>query len=192
MWWIVPIIVGVVGGLIYLGKRALELSDEDVEYLARVVIMEHAQVGPGEEWAGIMWVALNRAAGKGKTVREVVVTSAWPGGGARGQAYVEAIQQSGGEGYRSGYGHRAPPDSSYWSEALSFARQVVDRQVDNPIGPRKHFFHPGGMPGCGNLAEGEWNETGSRCCVDGRLWPAWGMPEQAEFPPIRVGTAVFS
>jgi hypothetical protein len=161
----------------------------DVEWLARLITLEAGDIGPSDEWAGIMAVARNRAARAHTDVRSVVTTTAWPGGGARGRAFVEAIQQPGGIGYRSASGHRAPPDHPRWRDALAFADELV-QSGRNPVGPREHFFHPGGMPrcdeGCGS----------NKRCVDGRCWPTWGIPRAdggtAEYPPIRVGRAIFS
>lgn len=161
------------------------------EWLARVVIMEHASAGPGPEWSGIMQVALNRAANTGQSVHDVLTTSSWPGGGDRGRSFVEAIQAPGGVGYRSAHGHRAPPDSSAWPEAQEHARDYFEGRLPNPIGSRTHFAH------AGSRCEGGFSETGRLKCVGGRLWPLWSLPlddpdSTADREPLQVGSAVFS
>lgn len=60
----------------------------------------------------------------------------------------------------------------------------------NPIGARKHFFHPGGMPSC--QENGQWSDDERKLCVSGRWWPRWSVEQYAEYEPIRVGRAVFS
>lgn len=196
MWgWAVPIGLGIAAALMFTrqgrGHRPV-VPMEDAEYLARVAILETGGGGPPEEWAGVMNVALNRAEHRGQTVRQVVTNCNWPGCSSRGRAFVEAVAAPGGVGYRSEHGHGAPPDHRNWPMMMAFAQQVIIGAVENPIGPRRHFFHPGGMPSCGELAPGEWNESGSRICVEGKLWPRWSMPQYAEYPPMRVGRAVFS
>jgi hypothetical protein len=148
--------------------------------------------GTLDEWSGIQWVAVNRARNKRASVRDVVATTSWPGGGARGRAFVEAVQAPGGQGYRSAFGHPAPPDVNGYARALGHARALLLGQVPNPIGLRTHFLHPAILPAC---AGDEPREDG-RLCVDGRAYPKWSVSRarggSAEHEPMRVGRAVFS
>lgn len=186
-WWLIPVLGG--GALAYVLTRTRN-GKEDVEYLARMTILEAGGIGPSEEWAGIMWVAMNRAKTKGRTVKSIVTDCRFPGCSSRGYSYVEAVAAPGGVGYRSPHGHRSPLDHREWPHALDFATKLADGQIDNPIGPREHFFHPGGMPRC--EVEGERNSSGTRICHNGHWWPLWGFEEWSEYPPVRVGRAVFS
>lgn len=191
--------LAIAGGaaLAYVVTRATRerRARDPSEWLARVVIMEHAGAGPGREWSAIMQIALNRVASSEypNTVREVVATRSWPGGGARGRAFVEAIQAPGSVGYRSEFGHRAPPDSSAWPYALEHARALLEGMFPNEIGSRVHFAHPGSR--CDY--EGGLSESGRKKCVGGRLWPLWSLPlddpdSRAAQPPIQIDSAVFT
>jgi hypothetical protein len=184
--WFWPIVVG--GAALMFLLKGSRGTPADVEWLARMIVMEAGDIDPGEEWAGIMNVALNRAARQGIPVREVVATTRWPGGGPDGRLFVHTIQQPGGTGYEDRKGRPAPPDHRRWREALAVAQAVVRGEVPNPIGPRTHFFHPGGMPRC----SGEGERIDGKYCIDGRVWPRWSVPEHSEYTPIRVGRAVFS
>jgi hypothetical protein len=186
-WWLLPIGVG--AGLAYLIVRERN-GKEDAEYLARMTILEAGGIGPSEEWAGIMWVAMNRAKTQGRSVKSIVTDCRFPGCSSRGYSYVEAVAAPGGVGYESPHGHHSPLDHREWPQALDFATKLVQGKIENPVGPREHFFHPGGMPRCS--AEGAWNERRNRICHQGHWWPLWGFAEYAENPPIRLGRAVFS
>lgn len=152
----------------------------EAEWMARVLLLEAGDIGPSEEWVAIMQVARNRARSGDypDTVREVVSSLSWPGGGARGQAFVEKVVSS------------WPLEHPRWDEAFALARRMVAGEIANPIGTRTHFFHPGGMPSCAE--EGAWNESGTRYCIEGRWWPSWSLPGRAEQEPIRIGRAIFT
>lgn len=192
MWWGLAIGAVLVLALMNSPAEAAISPDNSPEWLARVVLLEAGDIGPGDEWAAIMQVGINRRAkpSYGDTLRSVVATTEWPGGGARGRAFVEAVQAPGGQGYRSEYGHIAPPDHPRWRDALAMSVEVLRGYRHNIIGDRTHFFHPGGMPRCDR--DGEWNPERTRICHDGRWWPVWAASGFSEFPPIRVGRAVFS
>jgi hypothetical protein len=197
-------IIAGIGGLV-----ALMLMGETVglykvkqrlpaEWLARMITLEAGDIGPGEEWSAIMQVAINRfrSGQYGSRMSGVIATTRWPGGGARGRAWVEAVQADGGIGYRSAYGHRAPPDHPRWSEAKLWAARVWLGLEPNQIGARQHFYHPSGMPSCGVSQQNQRNAAGTLICKDGRWRPLWGVAVgsggTARTTPIQIGRAVFS
>lgn len=168
-------------------------TDEDVEFCARVAILEAAN-GSAAEQGAIMRVALNRAVRDGASVREVVTSVRWPGGGSRGRSFIAAVGSPAGTVTEH---HRSPLDYPQYPAALSLARNVVEGRDPVNIGSRTHFFHPGGMPRCdaagavdGRRICREWEGAGLR-------WsPSWAVSRrdggEAEHEPIRVGRAVFS
>jgi hypothetical protein len=169
-------------------------------------MMEVADVDPGPEWAGVAWVALNRARRQGKTVRQVVVSDSWTGTGAAARDWQVTIQQ--GRGYRSPMGRISPVDQPRWQKAVEFARAVLAGEVPNPIGEREGYVHPGGMPRC-RFADGtglRWEAGGlvpvvnqaeaSHVCQGGRALPVWVVAADeggaARTEPVEVGRAVFA
>lgn len=187
--------VGLGAGLLLIRKAqaggGLNVSSRysNAEWLARVVIMEAGSIGPTPEWAAIMFVAINRARSAHKSLEKVVSTTSWPGGGERGRVFCETIKALGGEGYQDQYGRHSPADSSHYPQALQFARSVLAGEVRNPIGSRRYFVHPLGMPSCS--PEGSWRADGDRKCVNGHWLPKRFIAEYAPNPPIRVGRAIF-
>jgi len=168
------------------------------EWLARMITLEAGDIGPGDEWSAIMQVAINRlqSGSYGPRMENVICRSSWPGGGARGRDWIEAVQAEGGRGYTSAYGKRAPPDHPRWSAAMDWAARVWSGQVPNRIGSRLHFYHPGGMLACGASQEGQTSPRGTLICIAGRWRPLWGVPRSqggtARQEPIQVGRAIFS
>ncbi len=166
-------------------------SPDDAEYLARVTMLEAAR-GSREEWIAIQWVAINRARAAQISVRDVVATTSWPGGGASGRAFVEAVQAPSGVSYRSAFGHPSPPDVRGYDRALDVAHAILAGEIRNPIGGRTHFVHPQSLRRCdvaGELPDG-------RICLDGRAYPRWAVSKdqggRAALDPRRIGRAVFS
>lgn len=172
------------------------------EWLARILLTEAGDIDDEEEWAGIAWVAMNRAAQwkaqvEGKmargealsswalenypdsSVRAVVATSGWFGDTPPARLSSDGILQ----------GRRA-------AHALEFAGRLLSGVVSNPVGDRTHFVHPSGMPRCG--PEGE--RTKSRVCRQtayGLRWmPYWAIDPveggSAEYTPVGQGRAVFA
>ena len=156
-------------------------SSEDVEYLARVLMMEAASRPDSPEWAGIAWVAVNRALDwSPHTIRGQVARIRWPGGGERGRAFVERIQGS------------YPTRQRTYPQALAFAERVLTGQVPSPVGRRKHFVHRRGMKDCINGTCG-----GTLLCVSGKCIPVWAVSKdlpggRAEYQPVVVGRATFA
>lgn len=160
-------------------------TSEDVDYLARILMMEAARAVGSAEWAGIAWCAVNRAlerhaAGHPLSIRSVVATTAWSGGGDRGRAFVERINSDYPERQRT------------WADAIAFAEELLQGQIANPIGERTHFVHPTGMPRC---VDGECSNA-ALMCVEGRCLPGWIVARadggRSEYPPVEVDRAVFA
>jgi hypothetical protein len=177
----------------------------DINWLARVLIMEAGDIGPGDEWAAIANVAMNRAKKRGLPIKEVVANTSWPGGGPRGRLFVKAIQSNETSGkltstYKTKDGKKktikkSPPMASRrWSAAYQFAYKTLMGDISNPIGNRTHFVHPGGMPKT-KQPDGTKNKSGSRIAFKGRWLPPWVLPETVGGTadnPKKVGRAVFA
>lgn len=165
----------------------LGLTDDDVDYLARMLVME---VGGGNvgtpEGAGVAWIAYNRMRRQGVPMRQIVGTTAWPGGGERGESFVQAIHAPAGT--RTAY-HTAPLGTSAYTTALTFSRHFAAGEIRNPgIGAREHFSHPRGFRDC---QIGEDVGSGWTC----HYWPEFGrkrVPTWLTVDPIVVGRAVFA
>jgi len=152
----------------------------DVDYLARALMMEASSVPDSTEWAAIGWVAVNRALSDGRTIRDVVATTRWSGGGERGRDFVATIQSA------------EPTEKRAWPDALEFASWLLGGRIPNPIGSRRMFVHPRGMPRCEETPECD----GARLCRDGRCLPTWIVARadggSAKHTPVRQGRAVFA
>lgn len=162
---------------------------EDREYLARVLIMEAGDIASGPEWAGIAWVAVNRATRRKVSIRDVVAATSWIGGGDDAKDYLEALVS--GPGYVTAGDRRSPLDHSRFSEAYDFAGNVLTGQVKNPIGKRENFVHPRGLEKCA------WSgPQGKYYCLDGLRYPIWAistsMGGKAPYEPLKIGRAVFT
>lgn len=160
-------------------RSPVSVSVENQEWLARILLTEAGDIDDEEEWAGIAWVALNRAAAANTTVREVVATKAWFGAAPPARLFSAGILE----------GRRA-------AHALEFAGRVLAGEVENPIGDRTHFVHPSGMPRC----DSEGAATRSRVCrrtyYGLRQMPYWAIDSaeggSAEYTPEGHGRAVFA
>lgn len=158
----------------------------DAEWLARVVLLIAARQGPSEEWAGIMWAAINRSRTTGRTIEDVVCSPVWYGGGNAGRLFVVTLRSPRGVGYRDALGRQCPGEHPLLDKALDFAWGVLTGKVRNPIGSRRYFVYPGAMSRC--PCEGEWSND--RQCVNGR-WLHQRFIEGFIVPPVKVGRALF-
>lgn len=169
---------------LWLDTPELPDTPENREWLARILMTEHNNPKSKTEWLGIAWVAINRAVSQGKTIRQVVDTSAWFGASPPDRLYGNALLTKG----------RGP-------EAVALADKIFEGDTSNPIGKREKFVHPGGMPKCSAF---EWvtrAKTQTRAC---RYVPGYGMrwmPYWITAPmyggtatnfPLRQGAAVFA
>ena len=159
---------------------------DDREMLARVIILEAGDVGPGAEWAAIAHVALNRA--KGGDIASVVANTSWPGGGSRGRRFVRRIK--GEEALSNG---RHISEHPRYAAAISMAENILSGRVINPIGSRKSFVHPQGMPKTGE-SDGT-RVSKRRIAVNGRKLPTWITPIEhggTAREIKKVGRAIFA
>ena len=184
MWWIIALGAGI--GIIWGISRAASAhgvpdTDENVEYLARMLCMHSSLTEP--EWIGLSWLVLNRIqAGRCRTVRECVTSTSWSTNEERRRRLAAP------SGYQDASGKPAPPDSPRWEEALALAEEILQGQHPNPIGQRRHFIHPQALHDC--TAEG--SRDGNYECRGGKLYPLWALPEYAEQTPIMIGITLFS
>lgn len=173
-------------GPVAAGTGERTWTPSDVEWLARMFTMEVGDIDPGPEWAGVGYVARNRALRNGKGLREVVYSPSWIGTGPDGRDYLSIMGQNEG---RSARGRLAPPTHARWQKALGFAKQVLLGAVENPIGTRRSYVHPRSLePASGPAPKGVMVR-------EGKLWPVWAVAKaeggKAEQAPLEVGRAVF-
>ena len=191
--WQTKAIMG--GGLLvlawYLGrgdKPPIPDTPENREWLARVLMTEQSFAKHPinyDEWGGIAWVAINRAARKGHgSIKKAVLTSGWFG------ATPPARMRS-GKLLTSGRGPLA----------VEYVNRIFDGRETNPIGKRWHFVHPCGMPRCSKTEWVRRAKTKTRKCQwiwgCGTRWmPLWAVAKsaggKAQFDPQRTGAAVFA
>jgi hypothetical protein len=188
--------VGVGGVIVWLllsRKRWTgKFTDEDVEYLARILVVEAG--GHKEDWPGIAWVAVNRArrnyGGRGTTIKDQVDTPRWFGSAGVGYQKVHTGRTPSGRPLLGGQVGR---------DARAFARAVLDGRVPSPIGDRISFVHYSGMRRCRESEVGE--VSGRFICDDhpryGPRWvPKWIVsPDKggvARSEPVDVGRATFA
>lgn len=166
-------------------------TDEDAEYLARVLIMETGFGRNLEEMKGVAWSAVNRAIKNKTSIKKVTAILSWPGPGARGQSFVAAMQMD--QPGRSAM-HDAPVGHQNIIKAREFTKNLLMGKVSNPVGNRTNFCHPSGMP-ASDQPDGVKNAKGNRISKNGRWLPLWavnrsqgGMVDDA----LLVGGAIFS
>jgi len=182
MWWLVAIGVGagvMLFGMTARARSAIGLTNEDVEYLARMACIEHPN-GEDEEIVGIAFVAINRARTRGTTIRDIVTRTDFAGAGANGDRYRRLVESP--SGYSEGNRH-SPVDHPRFDYVYRLMLQVASGQAENPIGPRDHFIHPHGMDDC--FEEGD--RSGGRVCFDGKWVPSW-----AAVNPLWIDNTLFS
>ena len=167
---------------------------EDEEYLAKVIVKESGDKGPSKEWAGIGWVAVNRANRKKRSIKKVVGVTSWPGGGSRGKAFVEDILSD------------KPLEHRRFPQALEIASSLLRGEIPNPIGPRWHFVHkrslsrtnkPDGTLIPGKVSEKTGRKGGDRIAFGGRALPVWIVSRKkkhgkAMYEPLKVERATFA
>lgn len=187
------------------GKPRIPDTPENRDWLTRLLLTETGDVGDKEEWAAIAYVAINRAeawqATADRKLRQGKPLSAWAVQHYPNMA-IKAISDT------SGWFGSTPPEKFTSGTILthpragkvrSFVDDIFDGAIANPIGPRKMFVHPGGMPECG-VPAGTKNRDGSRVCREtefGYRWiPIWAIPSEeggrAEYDPQKEGRAIFA
>ena len=155
---------------------------EDIEYLARMVILEQG-ASHGEtsgEWAGMMNAAINRARIKNTSVKDIVTRISWPGSGPYGKAYIQRIQSS------------YPINQQTWLQALKYATLLVMGKKSNPIGRRQLFVHPRSLKRTeqptGTIGKDKRGVPKS-ISLDGKWYPLWMVmrndPRLRNYPEAR-------
>jgi hypothetical protein len=162
-------------------SKKLNLSDAEIDAAARALIAEtsllpkHSQ----KELAGIFFVGLNRAKARG-----------WP---QEHNALVEAFTPpgqplwNGAQRYRERFANA--DQNPRFAKALEVVKRISDGKIQNPIGSRKNFVHPSGMPRCGEDSDCRSNRFK---CIEGRCLPIWSVSGTARYEPIEIGQARFS
>ena len=160
---------------------------ENREWLARILMTEqsfHNRAPDESEWLGIAWVAINRAARGSGRIRDVVDGRAWFGAASPPRLVSATILTSGNGPH-----------------AVALSAAIFEGRLRNPIGRREHFIHVAPFSRC--MSEGAVSGgRGQFVCarVDGyglRRIPRWAVGRdspggRAQFPPVRVGTALYA
>lgn len=145
----------------------IDASEADLDNLARMIIAETSFSRDKMEMAQIVWVAINRARGRGKTLSQVVIP---PG---------DPVWNTGSV-YASRFNSAA--SSPRFLEARAFVSQVLAGEWPNLIGGRRMFVHPSGMPTppCAANRKESSTSSGQRCL------PEWVLNGK------QVGGALFA
>lgn len=155
-------------------KRTLSTGAEisfnaaDLDNTARMLIAETDFERNKNEMAQIVWVAINRARGRGKTLSQVTIPPGDP-------------VWNGSDLYRKRF-NNASSDSKFWA-ARAFVRAVLDGEWPELINGRRMFVHPSGMPTppCASNRVASNTASGIRCL------PEWALKNSKV-----VGGAIFA
>jgi hypothetical protein len=159
----------------------LNLSNEEIDAAARALIAETSLLPKHnqKELAGIFFVGLNRAKARGWPEQEDALV----------QAFTPPGQPlwNGSMRYRERFQNAAR--NHRFEKARAIVKQISAGKIKNPIGERKNFVHPTGMPRCGE--DGDCRSDRFRC-INGRCLPIWSVVGTARYEPIDIGQARFS
>ncbi len=165
---------GTVVGLFLLSSKRtfstgaeISVNARDIDNTARMLVAETGFVRDKNEMAQIVWVAINRARGKGKTLSEVTTPPGnplWNGSALYRQLFEKALH------------------SSKLPAAREFVKAVLAGEWPEVIGGRRMFLHPGGMPvpPCASNRVQSSTTSGTRCV------PEWALNGKV------VGGAIFA
>ena len=162
-------------------SKKLNLSNAEIDAAARALIAETSLLPKHSkrELAGIFFVGLNRAKSRG-----------WP---QQTEALVDAFTPpgvplwNGAQRYRERFA--MANQNPRFNRAVALIGQINDGKIENPIGSRKNFVHPGGMPRCGEDSDCSSDRFK---CIEGRCLPVWSVSGSARYEPIEIGQARFS
>jgi len=167
----------------YTRRPPIQDTAENREWLARILMTEAAFRGEPDykEWAGISWVAINRAikAGHGR-IRPIVDASGWFGKAPPSRMYGRDLLTKG----------NGP-------KAVAFVNSLFEGKVGNFISSRRLFFHITGMPKCNRAGV----KSGRYICIDygehgKHKAPLWGVHPSdggsAKTNPLRGKRTVFA
>ncbi len=170
--WLVGGVIG--AGLLLISSRKtsstgteISASSADIDNVARMLIAETSFARDKNEMAQIVWVAINRARGRGKTLSQVTVPPGdpvWNGS----SLYRERFNMA-----------KANPK---FAAAREFVGAVLDGVWPEVIGGRRMFVHPSGMPTppCASNRSPAATNAGTRCL------PTWALNGKV------VGGAIFA
>lgn len=186
---------GLVGAIFFFRRGTPEqspgvnLSEEERDALARLLWAETSMIGPADEHAGIIFIAINRAQGE----YSILDVATPPGRSASGV-------WNNGRVFRERWNNA--PDFDSFARARKLVDDIAEGKIQNPIGDRALFVHPSGLRRC-ELRDGVpvYSDDGQpignrRRCVSGRALPAWSVAKSdggtAPNDPIKVGRGLFS
>lgn len=161
--------------------KKLNLSPAEIDAAARALIAETSLLPKHseKELAGIFYVGLNRAKARG-----------WPG---QPEALLEAFTPPGQPLWNGAMRYRERFENAQRNPRFEKAKAIVSKinegKIANPVGERKNFVHPSGMPRCGE--DGDCRSERFRC-INGRCLPIWSVEGIARYEPIEIGQARFS
>lgn len=163
-----------VGFLLFSSRKTAQTGNEvdpgwgDIDNLSRMLIAETGFSLDRNEMAQIVWVAINRARGRGVSLSKVTFPPGFPIWN-EGPAYRERFRNA----------HNNPR----FAAAKEFVASVLAGQWPELIGGRRHFVHPGRMPTppCASNRVASSTDFGMRC-----------LPTFALNNPKVVGKAVFA
>jgi hypothetical protein len=170
--WIAISVAG--AGLLWLASRKtastgeeISTADADLDNTARMLIAETGFSRDKNEMAQIVWVAINRARGRGISLSKVTVPPGVP-------------TWNDGSAYRSRF-NKADSDPRF-PLARAFVASVLAGEWPEMIGGRRMFVHPSGMPTppCGANRVAASTTAGTRCL------PEWALNGKV------VGGALFA
>lgn len=171
-WWMAGAAVGV--GVLLLASRKtvstgeeISTADADIDNTARMLIAETGFSRDKQEMAQIVWVAINRARGRGFSLSKVTVPPGVP-------------TWNGGSAYRTRF-NNADSDPRF-PAARAFVASVLAGEWPELIGGRRMFVHPSGMPTppCASNRVAASTTAGTRCL------PEWALNGKV------VGGALFA
>lgn len=189
------------------GKPKIPDTPENREYLTRILLVEAGDTLDRDEWAAIAYVAVNRAerwyATAERKIRQGKELSLWarehyPNRGVK--AVVDAVGWFGSDEPRGRLNSPELLGHTLAGRMRSFADDVFDGRIKNPIGPRTMFVHPSGMKACGAEGVSKTSSGETRVCRStafGLRWiPDWAISSteggRAENEPVEEGRAVFA
>jgi hypothetical protein len=164
---IIATIVGMLGalGIFMVSRRSgragrIQATPADIDAMTRTLLAETSFRQESQaEMAAILWVGLNRARIRGRSITETLTPPGSPMTWNASEKYARRWAES--SGWRQ------------WSDARSFVVDVLSGKWPNQIGDRVQFLHPAGMPRCDS---GGVCPSGRKCAdttAGRRCLPSW-------------------
>jgi len=164
-----------------ISRDTLPVGDAgDVDALTRTLVVETSYLTahhPEAEFAGVCWVAINRARNAGRSLQDTLYPPGkpnWNGSSTFAQRWSSA--------------HTHP---NFNAAKVFVDRLLIKKEIPNPIQDCTNFVHPKGLKAC-NISS---PCKGKRKCVGGRCLPLWSVPVDAGGTAkkvITIGKAIFS